>query len=247
MGEINNLANIQLKGIKKGKPKLEVDGFICPLYSTEKTLKDLDTYNKFIKKVESMVRKDPDYKKYKEYLMKDIGLDHCMVFPNIKSDLATKNQKITIEMHHGPLLTLYDSVCIITDHMLKNKEDVTSIRVYERVLDEHFDNNIQVMMLCDLAHKLYHAQKVYINPKQAWGYTPRFLERYNDGIDDKIATILNKNLELAEQYNSIDQDNILDVCMTRWDKGILTDKELGLEENWEEKPVNPKIIKKKVA
>jgi hypothetical protein len=245
MGEINNLANINVKGLKKGKPKLEADGFICRLYQNKKSLKDLEVYNKFIKKVESMVRKSKEYKQYKDYLMNDIGLDHCMVFPNIKANMGKdKKQKVTIEMHHGPLLTLYDSCCIITDHMLENNIDVTSIRVYKKVLDEHFENNIQVMMMCDLAHKLYHAGRVYINPKQAWGYTPRFLEKYSDGVDAKMAMIINKNLELAEQYNSIDHDGILDVHMTRWDIGVLTDDELGLEEGWDEKPVNALVIKK---
>lgn len=244
MGEINNLANIQLKGLKKGKPKLKADGFMLPFYQTEKSLRDLEAYNKFIKNVESMVRRSKEYSVYKNYLINDIGLNHCMVFPNITTDLEKEHCKVTIEMHHGPLLTLYDSACIITDHYLKNDMPVTSIRIYEALIEEHFQNNIQVMMLCDLAHKLYHAQKIYMNPKQAWGYTPRFLEKYKDGLDDKMKRIINKNLELATKYNSMEQDNILDVYMTRWDNGSLNDTELGLDDNWEEKPVNP-LIKKK--
>lgn len=239
MGEINNLANIQLKGLKKRNPKLSADGFILPFYQTSKSLKDLEVYNKFIKNVESMVRKSNEYAAYKKYLINDIGLNHCMVFPNINTDM----DKVTIEMHHGPLLTLYDTVCIITDHYLKNNLPVTSIRIYEATLEEHWENNVQVMMMCDLAHKLYHAQKIYINPKQAWGYTPRFIEKYMDGIDERMTMIINKNLELAEHYNSIDNDGILNVDMTRWDKGEFNNNELGLEENWEKEPVNP-LIKK---
>lgn len=234
MGEINNLANIQIKGLKKRNPKLSVDGYLLPFYQTKKSLKDLDKYNKFVKKVESMVRKSNEYSAYKKYLINDVGLNHCMVFPNINTDM----DKVTIEMHHGPLLTLYDSVCIVTDHYLNNKLPVTSIRICEAILEEHWENNIEVMMLCDLAHKLYHAQKIYINPKQAWGYTPRFIERYKDGIDERMAIIINKNLELAKQYNSIDNSGILDVNMTRWDKGEYDD-----EDDWKNKPVNP-LVKK---
>lgn len=239
MGEIQNLANIQLKGLKKRKPKLSSDGFILPLYQTKKTMKDLEFYNKFIKKVESMVRRSKEYSLYKNYLINDIGLNHCMVFPNITTDI----EKVTIEMHHGPLLTLYDTCCIITDHYLNNDMPVTSIRIYEAVIEEHFENNVQVMMLCDLAHKLYHAQKIYMNPKQAWGYTPRFLEKYEDGIDERMAMIINRNLELAEQYNSIEKENILDLYLSRWDKGDLSDDEIGLSNDWEEIAVNP-LVKK---
>lgn len=212
-----NYANVQIKGLNKGKPKLKADGFMCPLYQTKKSLAELDNYNKFIKNVEQLVRRSKEYKAYKDYIFNTVGLNYCMVFPNINANLSEKNSKVTIELHHGPLLTLYDSCCIITDHYLENDIPVTSLSIMKAVLDEHFENNIQVMPLCDLAHKLFHAQQIYINPRQAWGYTPRFLEKYQDGISDRMVMILNKNLDLARKYNSIDKDCILDIYRSRWD------------------------------
>ena len=240
MGEINNLANINLKGLKKRKPKLEANGYICPFYETNKRLRDPELYNKFVKNIESLVRCSKEYANYKNYLMKEIGLNYCMIFPNITDQI----EGVTLELHHGPLLTLYDCCCIIIDHYLKNDIKVSSMRIFKAVITEHYNNNINCMILCDLAHKLYHAQKIYINPKQSWGYTTKFLEKYKDGLDDRMKMIINKNLELSTKYNSIDNDGILDSYITRWDKGELDDgDDLGLKENWEENPVNP-LVKK---
>lgn len=240
MPEIMNLANIELKGLKKGKPKLSADGFILPFYETNKRLRDPELYNKFIKNVEALVRGSKEYANYKNYLMKDIGLNYCMVFPNMTDEI----KGLTLELHHGPLLTLYDACCIITDAYLANGEKISSMRIFKAVIEEHYANNINCMILCDLAHKLYHAQKLYLNPKQSWGYTSRFLEKYEDGLDERMKIIINKNLELSTKYNSIDYENVLDVYMTRWDKGDLSDEDLGLKENWEENPVNPLVEKK---
>lgn len=209
------IVNVQIKGINKGKPKLKADGCILPFYQTKKSLRDLETYNKFIKNVESLVRGSKEYRKYKDYLMNDIGLNYCMVFPNISTEMGD----VTIEMHHGPILTLYDYCCIVTDHYLENDIPVSSFRIAEAVLQEHDNNNVQIVMLCDLAHKLFHAQQVYINPKQAWGNINNFLEKYKDGVGERMSTIINRNIELGEKYHSFDRDGILEANKPeRWDK-----------------------------
>lgn len=240
MSNVNgNYGNIISK-LKKGRPTLQANGELINFLQTEKSLRNLETYNKFIKNVETMVRKSPRYKQYKSYIMNEVGLNKCMIFPGISADIeSNKKSKITLEMHHGPLLTLFDSCCIVTDHFLKNDKPVNSMIIAKTILDEHDENRIEVMILCDLAHILYHAQKIYINPKQAFGKTLEFLEKYRDGVDDRMKTIINKNLELSRQYNSIDKEGILDVVMSRWDNGKFELADVGLKDGWEDNPVNP--------
>lgn len=199
--------NIKIAGFKADKPKLKSDGLILPFYQTKKSLKDLDAYNKFIKGVESLIRKSKEYKAYKDYLMNDVGLNYCMMFPNITTDIGG-DKPITIEMHHGPILTLYDYCAIVTDHYLKNDIYVNSFRIFKAVMDEHFQNNVQVVMLCDLAHKGVHDNKIFLNVKQGWGHLDIFLEKYIDGISDKMEVIINKNLEMSRKYDSFDKDGM---------------------------------------
>lgn len=211
----NGNLDIIIKGLVKGKPKLKGDGFICSLLQNKKTLKELEVYNKFIKSTERLVRTSKEYRKYKDYLINDIGLNYCQVFPNINLETSPN---VTLEMHHGPILTLFDCCAIMADHMIYNEEDLTSIILYDKVLEEHRLNNIQVVMLCDLAHKLVHANQVYLNPKQGWGNIDNFLKKYKDGITDKREIIINRNIEIASKYHSNDRDDILKVDkILRWD------------------------------
>lgn len=211
----NGNLDIVIKGLVKGKPKLKVDGFICSLFQTNKTLKELELYNKFIKSTERLVRTSKEYRKYKDYLINDIGLNYCQVFPNINLETSPN---VTLEMHHGPILTLFDCCAIIADHMIYNEEELTSIILYEKVLEEHHLNNIQIVMLCDLAHKLVHSNQVYLNPKQGWGNIDNFLKKYKDGITDKRELLINRNIEIASKYHSNDRDDILKVDkIIRWD------------------------------
>ena len=216
MTSSTNIANIEIKGIKKGKPKLNSEGCILPFYKTKKSLNDLQVFNSFIKNTEAMIRNSKEYKAYKNHLMKDLGLNHCMVFPNISNEV---DDKITIEMHHGPILTLYDYCTIITKYCLKNDIPVTSFRISKMIIDEHNNDNVQVVMLCDLAHKLFHDQQIYINPRQAWGNLDRFINKYRDGISDKLIDIINKNIDIAQKSHSIDRDDILKLdYIEKWNK-----------------------------
>lgn len=212
-----SIQQIEIKGIDKGKPKLKSDGMVIPFYKTKKSLKDLEEYNRFIKGVEKLVRISKEYKAYKNFLMSDIGLNYCTVLPNISTELG---KGVTIEMHHGPILTLYDYCSIMVDHMLENDMAVTSIIVAAKIIEEHELHNIQVVMLCDLVHKLCHTNgsHLYINPKQAWGKLDVFLEKYKDGIDDRRRAIIKTNLELAQQYHSIDKNELLTAYKAqKWD------------------------------
>lgn len=218
---MSNIQDIEVKGINKGKPKLKSDGMVIPFYKNRKSLKDLEEYNRFIKSIEKLVRISKEYKAYKAFLMDDVGLNYCAVFPNITTELGgEKDRPVTIEMHHGPILTLYDYCSIMVDHMLENDMPITSFRVASKIIEEHENHNIQVVMVCDLVHKLCHANgsHLYINPKQAWGHLDVFLEKYKDGVDDRRRSIIKTNLELAQQYHSIDKNEILTAYKAeRWD------------------------------
>lgn len=199
---MTNIGNIKVKGIKKGKPKLSSGDYILPFSQTEKTLKNLEFKNKFIKSVESLVRTNIRYTRYKAYLMGEKGLDFCQIHPNIKSDEG----KIPLEMHHGPILTLYDYCAIVTNALVERGYDnITTFTVAKIVLEEHRLNNVQVVMLCENCHDVFHSGGyIYINPKQAWGNLKEFLKKWEDGIDKDMRKVIKHNLEIAKEYESTD-------------------------------------------
>lgn len=197
-----NIGNIKVKGIKKDKPKLENDGLKLPFYQTKHSLKNLENFNKFIKNIETQVRNSDRYSGYISHL-KDLGFNYCQIHPNIQS--TEKNKHVKIEMHHGPILTLYDICSIITTALIERGEPVTSFRVASIVLEEHEKQHIQTVNLCENCHRAVHSgNNVYINPKQAYGDISKFLEEWRDGIDEDMEIIINKNLEMARKHNSSD-------------------------------------------
>ena len=223
----NNIININsIK--KKGNIKLKTNGGLYQLsfYKTQTDFYDNKTYLSFIRAVEKLVRNSQEYKAYINYLKTEIGLDHCMIMSKIT------DEKATIEMHHGPIFTLFDIVSIVTEHMLKNNERVTTFSVAKIVLQEHFDNHIQIVMLSKTNHELVHANKLYIHPNQAWGDINAFIEKYKDGMTaDQIKTY-NDIVEIAEKNNSSsDNGNLKIKEIKSWNKG---NPEVSLEDKEEE-------------
>lgn len=199
-----SIGNVEIKGLKKGKPKLKGDYYQLAFYQTKSSLQNLEKYNKFINSVKSLVRKNEKYKRYIAYLKDERGLNFCQIHPNI---IDEDEKSHLIEMHHGPILTLHDYCSIITNALLERKEKITTFKVASIVLEEHFNHNVQVVMLCENCHDLFHAGNyIYINPRQAHGNLERFLKKWSDGIDDDMRELMNKNLEIARKFHSTDND-----------------------------------------
>lgn len=171
--------------------------FEQPYFQTELSLKHSDVFVKFIKKVESLVRTHPDYQRYmKEYLRDEVGLTTCSIFSNINYTMAP------IEMHHGPIMNLFDICAIVTQYLLIRQGHCCTFEVAELVLEEHYENNIQIVPLCETAHQLQHAWNRYINPKQAFGNLRRFIEKYDIAIDARQKETISKILEMSEQHDT---------------------------------------------
>ena len=113
-------------------------------------------------------------------------------------------------MHHGPILTLFDYVSIVVDHMLYNGQRVNTFIVADTIIAEHFQNHIQVVMLSETVHEEVHTNNVFINTRQAFGDLNAFMERYKDGISDEQIAKINKYIELSEKYDSYDK-GVLDL------------------------------------
>jgi hypothetical protein len=155
---MNHLPNIEYK--KSGKnPTIDADtsDFELPFYKNNEYFSSIDNFVGFVKAVERTVRTSTYYSRYIKYLKEDIGLTSCQVLANIEDDDAD------IEMHHGPILTLFDYAAIITDYMLAKNRKVSTFQVADILLEEHFENNVQIVMLSNTVHELVHENNIFIN------------------------------------------------------------------------------------
>lgn len=172
-----------------------------PLYKDIEYFSNIESYVNFIKGCERVVRNNDRYKKYIYYLKNVVGLNHCQVLPGIEPD---ENGKIEIEMHHGPIFTLYDYCEIILEYFIIKKWKISTFRIADLILDEHQKNHIQVVMLLSTVHEEVHNRNIFINYQQAWGDLNAFIKKYGIAMSDNLKVKLNKYIDRSMMYDSDD-------------------------------------------
>lgn len=169
-----------------------------PFYKDADYFNNIDAYVSFIKGCEKMVRSDDRYSKYISFLKKEVKLNKCQVLKNI-DDMDAE-----IEMHHGPVYTLYDYCSIILEYFLFKKYRVTTPRIADVVLEEHQKNHIQVVMLSSTIHQEVHTKNIYISMKQAYGNLHDFLYHYGVSMPTDLKEKLNRYIDRSLLYDSSD-------------------------------------------
>lgn len=185
--------------------------FNISYYKDKDYFMNMDNYVKFIKACEHTIRKHPDYDNVITSIRED-HMEHCQVLGNISRYDAT------LEIHHGPMLTLFDYCAIIINYLLaKNKKDITTFKVSKIIIDEHLEGNIQVVVLSKTVHQLIDTGEIFINLDQGIGNIEKFLDRYHEGLDDGYIDKINKYIDLSKKFQSTD-NNILSLenKMIQW-------------------------------
>lgn len=199
---MQNLPNIEFSTpVKNPTVETSSEYFEVPFYKDVEYFSHLENFVGFVKAVEKVARRSKYYERYKSYIMQDLGLNYCQVLSNITVEEAP------IEMHHGPILTLFDYAAIITDYLIVTEDPhITTFRVADILLEEHFNNNIQIVMLSETVHEAVHTNDIFISSKQAFGNITNFLEKYRAGLNGQQITKINRYIELSSKNDSFDND-----------------------------------------
>lgn len=201
-----NLPDIEYTREKNGNniiPIIEArqSMYRIPLYKEEEYFSNIESYVNFIKGCERAIRQSDRYKKYIYYLKNIVGLNHCQVLPEIEPD---DKGKIEIEMHHGPIFTLYDYCEIMVEYFLIQKRKISTFRIADAVMDEHQKNHVQVVMLLSTVHEEVHNRNIFINYNQAFGDLNAFIKKYGIAINDSLKEKLNKYIDRSMMMDSTD-------------------------------------------
>jgi hypothetical protein len=210
----NDLPNISFKKTNRN-PTIESDSseFEVPFYKDIEYFSNIDNFVNFVNAVKAMVRGSNEYKKYIAYLKNDLGLRRCQVLSNIEEDEEDR----LIDMHHGPILTIFDIIHIMVDHLLNNGKKLTTFMVADMCIQEHFDNNIQVVMLSKTVHEQVHENNIFINFKQGFGDINTFLRKYKDGLSKEQINKISSYIDKSKEYDSFDNGVLkLSGLVTNW-------------------------------
>jgi len=203
---------IDLPGIKYKKTNKNptIDGesslYTLPFYKDTEYFSNLDNFVGFVKAVESTVRTSKYYSRYISYIKNEVGLNFCQVLSNIKQE--DEDTPVEIEMHHGPILTLFDYICILVDWSLYNNKKITTFNIANKMLEEHFENNVQIVMLSKTVHEEVHENNIFLHTKHAFGDLNAFLDRYKEGLSQEQIDKINKYISLCEKYDSFDKGTL---------------------------------------
>ena len=90
-----------------------------PFYKEGDYFESIESRVNFVSQCERLIRSNDRYSKYKNYLIKIVGLDHSQVIPGCT--MTEGSRDMMLEMHHGPVFTLYDITDIVVEYFLLKK------------------------------------------------------------------------------------------------------------------------------
>ncbi len=151
------------------------------LIANEDNILEAKEFEKMIKNSEQLVRSSDCYKHVKHVLIEEYGLNHCMYYKNITVDVDK------LEMHHGPIFTLYDLCEIAAICILKRNTELTVFRIKRLVLLWHLENIVQLMILSKNVHDAAHLnsktkgkqiKSMFLDHRSAFGDLATFISEY---------------------------------------------------------------------
>ena len=174
------------------------------LYQDRESLYDTDTYNKYVKKCEAMVRRSKEYKVFVDYIKNTLGINFCQITSNIFEGDAQ------IEMHHGPLLTLYDYCAIMINYFIDTCKPISTFYIADAVIQEHFELRVSVVMAAVTNHEAIHNRDVFINIKQGIGDMNAFINKYAKYLNDEHKYKIWNYIYMCKNNDSY-HDGVLDL------------------------------------
>jgi hypothetical protein len=166
-----------------------------------------------------VIRTSKEYSAYIKYLKDIVGLRQCALYRGID------DTKAPIEMHHGPIFTLFDIVEIQIAYLFKKGLPINSFRITHNVLKDHWNNLIQVVMLCKAAHVAIHNERdrnrkrYFIPQERSWGDINGFINKYYDAFTinhyEKIKRYI-KEYNEYEAGNKKEEDKLFTNKITDW-------------------------------
>lgn len=222
-GDVSKTDLVNLNSVEKDNGNIVIgrsgyEKFVhLPLNKKDKYFSNPVDFVRFIKGTEALIRKSKEYSAYIAYLKTKVGLRSCALFHNIDDSVAP------IEMHHGPIFTLYDYVEIQIAYMYKTGQAINSMSVANNVLKDHWDNLVQVVMLCQMAHLGVHNfaktknKKFFLSADAAFGDFKSFIEKYHDALTLQHVNKIKNYFKFYKEYSETKTKTpMFEAVVTSW-------------------------------
>lgn len=149
--------------------------------------------NKYIKRVEKIIRSSQEYRDYIQFLKEHLDLNKCIFFQNVTSEKGTgKRGRVSIELHHEPF-TLYDYVSVVVARFEEEGLPLNDLLIADEVLELHYANQVGLVPLSKTMHQVIHnSDKLLIPLNMVYGNYSEFLDKYDQYITGDLEELYNK-------------------------------------------------------
>lgn len=170
--------------------------------------------DKFIKRVERIVRSSMEYRDYIQFLRENMDMDSCAFFANVTSNTKenNENKKVKVEVHHEPF-TLYDYVNTVVEKYIEEGIPIDSMDIAEEVMELHYNNNVGLIPLSKTIHQIVHnTRKIPIPLYMCYGAYADFVKMYKPyleelGLMDKLEEKVNLTKTITpESFDAIQKE-----------------------------------------
>lgn len=181
------------------KPHIRIDKYVKPDDMEYSVRLNTDKEKvKFIKRVETIIRSSMEYRDYISFLKEYVNMNQCAFFNNVSN---SSSSKVRIEVHHDPL-TLYDIVKIVVNKFIDEGIPLDDLYIADEVLALHYKNLVGLIPLSKSIHQIIHnSSELFIPLNLVYGDYKKFLEEYNDYLDDDILDKVEKKINETKSVN----------------------------------------------
>jgi hypothetical protein len=170
---------IEVEEVEAEDGNVEIIGDQQPYSLTMYLDKDTDqrTFVDFIRKTERLVRGNPDYKDWVEWMRDEKGLDACAFLTNVDVHRAE------IQLHHAPS-NLFQICGTVANRIVSEGGKASTFMVADEVLKLHFEGKVGIVPLSSTVHELVHGGKLEIPSTVIHGDWEAYAEEYGPWMDD---------------------------------------------------------------
>jgi hypothetical protein len=167
---------------------------------------DEKEYEKFIKDVESQVRRSFEYKQFIKYLRENMGMNKCAFLQNVSNE---ETFDIKIEIHHYPF-SLRDIADIVFRKRAYYKESIDVQMVAKEVMECHYKLIIGLISLSETVHELAHSHRLFIPVDKIVGRYKLFVDLYKPFIEPEMLEVLERIEKYTIEHSEIGDTSIID-------------------------------------
>ncbi len=166
-------------------------------------IEDEKEYERFVKDIESTVRRSYEYRRMISYLRDNMNMNQCAFLKGVSN--ADGNFDIKIEIHHYPF-SLRDIVDIVIRKRQYYRESITVQMTAKEVMMLHYKLMIGLIPLSQTVHELAHSSRLFVPVDKVLGRYDLFIQYYKPFCEPEQLEVLDR----IEKYSYEKENTILD-------------------------------------